>query len=123
MKNDEDAEHYDRSMSNEAERAITQIKFGILTASVSEELEKSDMTAFINIRTLEMKDYCIELTMSGYQIVAEKFNSIDSDLIKHANNAEISNCYESIDALMLKISPLYVAKFNNALADKLNNLL
>ena len=119
-KNDEDAEHYDRSMVNEANRAIAQIKFGVEDAVVSAELENSQLVAHINIRTLEKLDYCVELTMKGYMVVAERFDTVDSELVKENLNAV--KIYETVDSLMLALSPMYGDRFNNSLADKLNRL-
>ncbi len=121
LSNDANDEPKDRSMAHEAERALNQIKFGIETGSVSEELERSDLIAYINLRTLEQEDWCIELTVGGYLIVARQFDSIDSEL-KHKNINDV-NVYETIDALMLKTSPMYIKKFNLSVAEKLNNLV
>lgn len=121
LTNDPNDDPIDRSMFHEAQRAVEQIRFGVEVANVSGELEKSDLIAYINLRTLEKEDRCIELTVGGYLIVAKKFDSIDSDL-KH-QNIEAINRYESIDALMLKVSPMYMKKFNNTVAEKLNNLV
>ncbi len=121
LSNDVNDEPKDRSMEHEAERALKQIRFGIMTGSVSEELERNDLIAYINLRTLEEEDWCIELTVGGYLIVARQFDSIDSEL-KRKNINDV-NVYESIDALMLKISPLYIKEFNLSVAEKLNNLV
>lgn len=119
-KDDEDAEHYDRSMANEVRRAINQIEFGVLKASVSLTLESSDQVAYLNVRTLEQVDYCVELTMRGYMVVGECFDSVDEELMKR--NLDAVRVYETVDSLMLEISPMYGSKFNNSLADKLNLL-
>lgn len=121
LSNEENDEIIDRSMTNEAERAIEQIKFGVDTAYVSQELERSDSVAYLNIRTLEKAEWCIELTVTGYLIVAVKFDSIDSELKN--KNIESFNKTESIDALMLQISPMYIKKFNTSVSEKLNGLI
>ena len=117
----EDEEQYDRSLSKEAERAVEQIRFGVTVAAVSQQLENSNTIAFINIETLEGEQLCIELTVSGYLIVGNSFDSLDVDV--REESLKKLNSFESIDALMLHVSPLYMKKFNKLVSERLVNLL
>ena len=121
LSKEEDDEKFDRSMANEAQRAIDQIKFGVDDAYVSQKLEGTEAVAYLNIRTLEKAEWCIQLSVAGYLIVAVKFDSIDSEL--RNKNIKFFNKTESIDALMLQISPMYIDKFNSSLAEKLTGLI
>ena len=84
----------DRSLTNEAYRVVNEIKFGVNESFVSTKLLNNSSIAFINIRTLEKEDWCIELTSSGYTVVSNCFDSI-------ANN-ESSETFETVEALMKK---------------------
>lgn len=105
----------DRSLTNEAYRVVDEIKFGVIESFVSTKLLNNSSIAFINIRTLEKEDWCIELTSSGYTIVSSCFDSI-------ANN-ESAETFETVEALMNRISPQYVKIFNEKVAEKLNKLI
>lgn len=105
----------DRSLTNEAYRVVDEIKFGVNESFVSTKLLNNSSIAFINIRTLEKEDWCIELTSSGYTVVSNCFDSI-------ANN-ESSETFETVEALMNRISPQYVKIFNEKVAEKLNKLI
>jgi len=113
-------EQFDRSLAKEAERVVTEIKYGVEQASVSSKLETNDLLAYINIRTLEHEDWCVELTNSGYMVVSRHFDTIDAAL-KEENTNKV-NKYETFEALMHKISPLFVKKFNDSVAEKLAHI-
>jgi hypothetical protein len=117
---DEDHEHYDRSLTNEAGRVLDEIRYGVELAEISDKLEKTESVAYINLRTLEKKDYCVELSTTGFRIVSYEFDTIDSKL----NENSILNTirFESYESLMNQISPLFVKKFNDLVAERLNLL-
>ena len=117
----EDEEQHDRSLSKEAERAVEQIRFGVKAAAVSQQLESSNMIAHINLETLESEVLCIELTVSGYLIVGNSFDTLDAD-VKEESLKKLKS-FESIDALMLHVSPLYMKRFNKLVSERLVNLL
>lgn len=111
---DSEDETKDRSLHNEAHRVVKEIKFGVLEAHVSEKLVHTDSIAFINIKTFEKQEWCIELTASGYAIVSQKFDTI--------KNSEHDEVYETVEALMNRISPEYLKIFNEKVSEKLNQL-
>lgn len=102
------------SLDNEAVQAVNYIKFGVKEAFVSTKLPKSDTIAYINLNTLENEKYCVKLTFNGYQVVGNDYDTIseDDDMVKS----------ETVDALMNSISPLYVRKFNETLAERLETI-
>ena len=116
-----DEEEYDRSLLKEALRVCQEIAFGVQSAAVSDKLEKNDALAYINVRTLEQHDWCVELTATGYLVVAKEFDTID-DAVKQDNMTK-SMTFETVEALMNHLSPLFVKKFNDSVAEKLKNLV
>lgn len=114
---DSDIEHYVKSISEEAKKACKQIKFATKQAFLSTSLPITNDIAYFNIETLESNKYCIELTASSYTIVANIFDTIDENFTQSNLNR-----YETIDALINSISPLYTQSFNESLANKLKNL-
>ena len=118
----EDADEiFDRSLLKEAQRVVEELKFGVDTAAVSTELEGNESLAYMNIRTLEKEDYCVELTASGYMIVSRKFDTVDEE-IREENVRNVKNRFETCEALMHQISPAFVKKFNTSVAERLNSI-
>jgi hypothetical protein len=117
----EDLEHYDRSLVNEAHRVVVDIAFGVERAEVSTQLPSSITIAYINVRTLEKSDYCVEITSSGYTIVARRFDFIDEELAREDTQSDVLR-FESYEPLMHHISPLFVQKFNDLVAARLSQI-
>ncbi len=105
----------DRSLTNEAQRVVNEIQFGIEKAYVSEKLVSNHSIAFINIRTLEKEEWCIQLTANGYSIVGNTFDSVTM--------SESAETYETVEALMNRISPKYMKLFNESVAAKLRQFI
>ncbi|CAL4080863.1 unnamed protein product [Meganyctiphanes norvegica] len=97
----------------EATAVIKDIGDNVLEMSIS-SLPASDQTIYFNLKTKENKTYCIELTISGYRIVSEKYND---------NSAPTDTFYETPYALLDNISPKYRESFCVALANKLSALV
>jgi L-rhamnose isomerase len=115
-----DFDDFDRSISREALKAINQISFAVIRAQISEKLPNNDTTSYINLQTLENEIFCIELTNSSYTVVSHEFDTVNSDVVSSSKCLDTFMCFETIDALMHKISPLYTKRFNEELARKLN---
>ena len=122
LHDDSDAEEdaYDKSLFKEAERVVKEISFGVESAHVSQTLDSSNLLAFINIRTLEKRDYCVELSTSGYAVVAEKFDTV---VDKDETDAKEIPRFETFEALMNALSPMFVEKFNLSVAERLQKLV
>ena len=118
IEDDEDLKHYDRSLSKEALRVVEDIRFGVEAVNVSNVLENNDSFAYINLKTLENNTYCIEITASGYRIVSNQFDMIKPNFKNEYEHTK----FESYEPLMHKISPMFVEKFNNLVADRLNSI-
>lgn len=115
-----DDEHYDRSLAHEAQRVVEEIKFGVDQAEVSKVLENSESLAYINLKTKEQESFCVELSINGYMIVSRKYDTVDNEL-KDKNLRNI-NKFETVEALMHQISPLFVKKFNDSVVEKLKQI-
>jgi len=118
MSDEED--QYDRSLSKEAEKAIEQIEYGVTRAEISDKLPKSDSIAYINIHTLEDEKWCVELSITGYLVVSNRFDCIDDD-VKNENTKNFFK-FETIETLLHQISPLFVKTFNDSVIERLNKL-
>jgi hypothetical protein len=113
----DDFDDYSHSLSDEAEKAVDVVKFGVKSIFVSKNLENSDKIAYLNITTLEDLSFCVRLTIKGYQVVSNQHDVDDENF-----NEKHELCAETIDALVGLISPLYVQKFSEKLTDKLRCL-
>ncbi|CAD5113313.1 DgyrCDS2490 [Dimorphilus gyrociliatus] len=100
-------------MNEEALLAIKEISYAVNFVELSSKLENSANQAFINIRIKENKDLTVELTQSGFRIVAEKFDS---------NTIVDGTYYTTINALLDANSVAYRNDFAAALNSKLTEL-
>ncbi|CAF0762427.1 unnamed protein product [Brachionus calyciflorus] len=115
---DENDDKCERSFVKEAERSVKEIEFGVKYAQVSNILEKNDLIAFINIRSLEDQMCCVELNLGGYLIVSREFDTIDKNL-REENILKRKNHYETIESLMFNFSPMFAKIFNELVCEKL----
>lgn len=68
---------------------------------------------YLNIETLENQQFCVLLNKQGFRVVAKAY---DQD----TNNSQF--CYETHFALLSNISKSYNRRFNELVADKLNEV-
>ncbi|XP_071943608.1 GSK3-beta interaction protein-like [Antedon mediterranea] len=101
-------------MAVEAEAALQDIRFAVDSVAVSTTLPSRQDIVYMNIKTKEAEELCIELSVSGYRIVATQYDSI--------NKAPLSQYYETIYALLDNRSPGYRLSFGEALVGKLKDL-
>ncbi|CAF1521403.1 unnamed protein product [Rotaria sp. Silwood1] len=97
----------------EGQLAIDDVGDGIVAKKeLSKRLNnKNNMSiAYINIKTKSNKEYCIELSQKGYQIVGYHFDH---------NNQPSNIYYESLQALLTNESQSYVDNFAHSLQEKL----
>ncbi|XP_050735776.1 GSK3-beta interaction protein-like [Eriocheir sinensis] len=93
----------------EAAAVIQDVRECVAHMSVA-SLPSSNTEIHFNLTTKEQRQYCVELTASGFRIVSSKFD----------DSSEPSEEYfETPYALLDKISPLYRESFCSALAAKL----
>lgn len=97
----------------EAEAVVRDIKSHVQAAKVSSVLDSSEHGIYLNLTTLESKNYCIELSASGFRVAGFGFDMTD---------IEGGDCFETPYSLLNSISPQFHNSFGNALLMKLNNL-
>ncbi|XP_038072380.1 GSK3-beta interaction protein-like [Patiria miniata] len=98
----------------EAKSAVNEVKFAVKHVEISEKLSNTDEQAYLNVKTKEGDEFCVELTVQGFRIVGTSFDRID--------DSDESTYYETIYALLDKHSPQYRLTFGETLADKLQLL-
>ncbi len=101
-----------KSLAKEARLAVPSIAFGVEWAGVSDKLESSDLLAYINVRTLERTTWCVELTQAGYVVISDTFDDT-------FNGKRGTQRYETIEALMLAISPMFGKRLNELVVARL----
>ncbi|RWS25542.1 GSK3-beta interaction protein-like protein [Leptotrombidium deliense] len=97
---------------NEGAAVIADIKAHVNRMEISEKLKTNKEGVYFNLETKEAEKYCIEMSVAGFRICANSFDTI----------AECSNYFETIYSLLDSISTLYRQSFGNALIDKLNQI-
>ncbi|XP_053207615.1 GSK3B-interacting protein-like [Panonychus citri] len=115
--------------TKEAQFIVKEFESVVNYISVSTKLDQSDHLIYFNCETKEGDKYCIELTAAGFRIVSNLFDTIDEDkkIVHEEENDEgqekILNSvfYETMNALLDKMSPLYRIAFSNQLIEKLNS--
>lgn len=120
----------------EAESIVNEFKSCVKSIAVSSKLPLTDSRVYFNLQTQEGNLYCVELTASGFRICSNRFDMVDDcddcDLeaasVEHhnqpsdnENNASKNVFYETMNALLDKLSPLYRVSFTNQLIDRLND--
>lgn len=103
----------DQSWPEEAHSTINDIKKHVKKAFVSQQLPGTYQRIFINLTTLEDKDYCVEMTASGFRITGQRHDD------KSLHNSTI---YETPYALLNQISEKYRKSFGGELMRKLMDL-
>ncbi|XP_022111179.1 GSK3-beta interaction protein-like [Acanthaster planci] len=98
----------------EAKSAVNEVKFAVKYVEISERLSNTDEQAYLNVKTKEGDEFCVELTVQGFRIVGTSFDQIDGNIE--------SPFYETIYALLDKHSPQYRLTFGETLVDKLQLL-
>lgn len=102
--------------SVEAEAAIKEVAFGVKQiARASDSLPYTDSLAYLNVTTLEDKKMCIEISARGFCPVGEEYDKVKDD-------AQESEYYETIYALLSARSTLFRDQFSRRLCDRLEAL-
>ncbi|KAJ8924706.1 hypothetical protein NQ315_000857 [Exocentrus adspersus] len=97
----------------EAESVINDVKDHVNELKISQKLGSSNQFIYLNLRTIENEEFCIELSARGFRIVGRSFdtNSIDSD-----------EYFETPYSLLNSVSKKFKDSFGNALLEKLGEL-
>ncbi|EDV26604.1 GSK3-beta interaction protein [Trichoplax sp. H2] len=96
----------------EALAIMKEIAFSVKDIHAAKSLPWLFEICYINVITQEGKNYCIEVTASGWRIVGYENNKIDAD--------NPSDYYETLYSLLDNYSPLYRESFGQAVIAKLN---
>lgn len=97
----------------EAEAVINDVKNHVQSFTVSDNLQSTNVSIFLNLTTLENLKFCVKLTAAGFTIVGNKHDDT-------SNNGDMY--FETPYSLLNFVSPQYRNSFGNSLLDKLNQL-
>lgn len=103
----------DENWQTEADAVVRDVKDHLQFIGVSDVLKSSNNYIYLNVRTKEMKDFCVQLSGSGFRIVGNAYdrNDIDTD-----------DWFETPYNLLNSVSPLFTVSFGETLTKKLNDL-
>lgn len=99
----------------EAESAINDIRKHVKNATISPKIKSNNQRIFINLTTLENKDYCIEMSSAGFRIVGKRHDDVSLSDVENMS-------YETPYALLNNISKKYRESFGGELMNKLLDL-
>lgn len=103
----------DPHWTEDAKVVIQDMKKHVRDISIS-NLPSTNSRVYFNITTLELKDFCAELSAAGFTIVGEKYDSED----KRGKYSFYETPYSMLDNL----SPAYRDSFGEQLMIKLTKL-
>lgn len=110
----------DGSLSNdeaqwreEAQAVIGDIQAHVDSITISNKLCSSCKRIYLNLVTLEKREFCIELTASGFKIVGNKVDTTEGGG---------SDVFETPYSLLESVSPGYRQSFGQQLIEKLTRL-
>ncbi|VDL73030.1 unnamed protein product [Nippostrongylus brasiliensis] len=103
------------SLELEAIAAVHELSFAVASISVSEMLPRTPELIFVNVTTVEDQPYCLELTHKGWRITSLRTDCMIGDFTRLDL---FTTYYDSLYALMDRISPGYRSRFNDKLALK-----
>ena len=81
-------------------------------------LQSSSSHIYLNLTTLECRDFTVQLTAQGFQIVAEAHDTVQESS-NSDDDEEERDFFETPYSLLNKISPGYSDAFGNNLLQKL----
>lgn len=101
----------------EAKAVLHDVKQFVEYIRISEKPESSNSVIFFDIKTLEGKMITMMMSQSGFAICDNDARSTQND-----QNSECKTFYETVNALLDTVSPLYRQAFADALARKIHSL-
>lgn len=124
-----DSDSEEIGWQREAESIVKEFKSCLNQIMVSTKLPTTDSRIYFNLETKEGDKYCVELTASGFRICSDSFDVADECDVELKNiddqsdeqNYDKNVFYETMNALLDKLSPLYRISFSNQLIDRLND--
>jgi len=107
---------------SEAEAIIRDVGEFVKVIHVSDVLESSASRIYLNVTTMESKEFTIALTGEGFRVVAEgKHNSADEENQLRAPTSE-GSVFETPYSLLGSISPGFRDAFGRRLSFKLEEV-
>lgn len=107
---------------SEAEAIIRDVGEFVKVIHVSDALESSASRIYLNVTTIESKDFTVALTGEGFRVVAEgKHDSVDEENHLSASTSE-STVFETPYSLLGSISPGFRDAFGRRLSFKLEEV-
>lgn len=101
----------------EAAAIIRDVNPHVALIEISRQLPCNETKVYLNVRTIEGQEHCVQVSSIGFRVVANKFDAIDAE--KNEANEDEEEVYETPYALLDKISPSYVESFGNQLCKQL----
>lgn len=102
---------------DEAAAIIKDVEKHVKDIRISTALESSKTEIYLNVTTLEEKQFCIRISTEGFQIVGHLYDTVES------NTTTTSVAYETPYALLNDISAGYVQSFGNDLTAALEKVM
>ncbi|RWS12915.1 GSK3-beta interaction protein-like protein [Dinothrombium tinctorium] len=102
----------------DGEAIIADVQPHVHRIELSKNLVSDEHCVYFNLETKENNRYTIVMTVRGFKICANEFETIDEQY--EDENYEMY--YETIYALLDTVSPKYRECFGSALIDKLSKL-
>jgi len=106
------------SWADELDSVINEFKKFVNLIEKCTKLESSELIRYFNLETKEGNQYTVSLSFSGFQIVSNNFECLEST----ESRGEALNKFESFSSLLNSISPQYKTLFSNQLIDELSKL-
>lgn len=103
----------EENWKKEAQAVIEDIKNHVKTVEVSKNLKSTDQKIYLNLKTLEGEECCVELSGFGFRIVGRSYDNTD---------VKDGQYFETPYGLLSQISSNFHQSFGNALIDKLHAL-
>ncbi|XP_017487493.1 PREDICTED: GSK3-beta interaction protein-like [Rhagoletis zephyria] len=101
----------------EAAAIIRDVNPHVALIEISRQLPNNESKVYLNVRTIEGQEYCVQVSSIGFRVVANRFDTIDAD--KNEVSEDEGEVYETPYSLLNKISPSYVESFGNQLCKQL----
>ncbi|EPB69794.1 hypothetical protein ANCCEY_11114 [Ancylostoma ceylanicum] len=103
----------------EAIAAVHELSHEVQDISVSEMLPRTSDLIFVNVKTQEGQPYTLELTLKGWRIASSHTDCMNGDYTKVDLHTRY---FRNARELLSFISPDHATRFNECLANKLNEL-
>uniref|UniRef100_A0A6V7IML4 GSKIP domain-containing protein n=1 Tax=Bracon brevicornis TaxID=1563983 RepID=A0A6V7IML4_9HYME len=98
----------------EAQAIIDDVKSHVHDIAISEKLQSTNSSIYLNLTTLEHLRLTIQISADGFRIIGNQHDTV--------TDANVAETFETPYSLLDFISPQYRQSFSSALTAKLNKL-